>query len=163
MLLPIAAMSLAACSLVSRCSIKRGLGTTAGGELAVGGRVSHTLDLTPDAQNDVYVIPRDSMRTGMTYTIYTTSAACTTFSANGPKWELRSPVTPQDPCAIISSDTLKQGTYTSGRARFGASAWVMVRPHEVNDQNRFKLWIIGSSLVPISYEVRVEWVRGHDC
>jgi hypothetical protein len=145
---------------------------TAGGALAAGEHTSHTLDLTPGAQNDVYVTPHDSAQTGATYRVYVTSAACTAYSPDAPKWELPSrhtgpgtyPVRPQDPCAIISSDTLKQQrTMVAGRAKFGAGAHVRVFAHEVSDAKQFKLWVISDSRLPISYDVTVAWTSGHDC
>ena len=149
------------CALLLPCKgIKHGVGVTASGALAAGEHASHTLELTRGAQNDVYVTPRDSVP-GTTYTIYVTSAVCTTFSPEAEKWVLRYPVIPQDPCAIIAGDTLRQ--IIAGRGRSGPGASVIVRDHEVSGANQFKLWIIGDPRVPISYEVRVWWASGNDC
>jgi hypothetical protein len=159
--LPLLAVSMTGCALL-RCGVKRGAGETAVGEVAAGTHSSHVLDLS-EGQNDVYVTPRDTMQTGITYRAYVTSATCTSFSPHAPKWELRYPVVPQDPCAIISSDTLKRHTQISGRARFGPGAKVQVFQHEVSGATRFKLWIIGDPRVPVSYDVIIEWGSGHDC
>ena len=147
------------CALLCK-GIKRGPGVTAVGVLAAGEHASHTLDLTRGAQNDVYVTTRDSVPAGITYTIYATSAACTTFSPGAEKWLLRYPVVPQDPCAIISSDTLGQ---MIGKPVHGPGRYVIVRDIEVSGANQFKLWIIGDPRVPISYEVKVWWASGNDC
>ena len=149
------------CALLFCQGIKHGVGVTASGALAAGEHASHTLELTRGAQNDLYVTPRDSVQTGTTYTIYVTSTACTTFSPEAEKWVLRSPVVPQDPCAIIASDTLRQ--IVAGRGRSGPGASVIVLDLQVSGANQFKLWIIGDPRVPISYDVKVWWASGHDC
>jgi hypothetical protein len=139
------------------------MGVTAAGTLAGGEHTSHTLDLTLKAQNDVYVLLRDSAPTGTSFRVYVTSATCTTFSPGAQAWELRYPVIPQDPCAIISSGTVQP---LIGSRRYGTSgpgAYVMVRDHEVSGASQFKLWIIGDPRVPIAYDVKVMWGSGHDC
>lgn len=163
-LLAVAVTGTAGCFLRMPCGLKHGTGVTTDGTVAAGEHSTHTLSLTPGAQNDVYVTPRDTTQIGVTYTIYVTSVGCSTFSPNTPKWFPSYPVIPQDPCAVISVDTLKQQrVVTAVRAKYGLGAHTRVFAHEVGGANQFKLWIIGDSRQRVAFDVSVTWTSGHDC